>query len=975
MILRLSLKRILIVAVFTAMLLLPTHLSARSARSFLSVAYQSSIAGKLPPTRSPLEILTALEITMWGREWPRTHIQLSPFRLSAKKEHLLNRISSSSSDEHSNHQMLTKLWNLEAIGTPEARQLVSDLQQAGFTFQSSELVVFDRYSDDSSFHDLLSSGKIQTSLRLADGYRYQPREDDIDSDDESHGMVVAHLLAGTNPLPGASAVGKISALVDVDNSVFVDVNNAELYSKYLDYLGMPSVINASVEILVGDILSHIGEKTLIVYSSGNEFSSSFWKRQRDLSSSNYLRSYQEKVGESMPRMIMVGSTDPDGFISTFSIPNDCVVVTSPSGMCVVSYNGHKAEWFGGTSGAAPLVSGVLADVKSILPELTREAAITLLQSTAIKTAMNEVSELNGAGVVNHYKILRVALRLASDGYDGERMPDELYDYMDFSNEVADLLRSPANEDDFFKLRKALFLAPENEEVRIQLAERYRELQLYQQALFYDSPSRTSRNKMIQEKFTDRMIGGLDGSDGATTPVHEKNLIRELMQHRVAEAKGISLAAADKEVLRVLEDDSYIIDIPGYQSLGDVFENALQEKDMVAKKILSIIADENHMQPYTDQEINDKLEELGIIANVSSYLRMLGGTSGKMGKEKRRVEATENAIVGILSRESPDAPYTDKKIRESLEIQGIQLSSSTVGRYTKAFGWYKDNWDKDRRKVYTTVGGLVDDLANFFHTSTAGTDTGLKFAAKLADAYFKELSGYHQYWKDYFLRSVAQRLLSREVSLPINGFPHEKLPDYFPRLQEMKLDEAAIALRALAERYWALRSLISDSGSIGGISASKSAFFLGLVFYGELHTSGNQFTQKIMLEKVLRYAYNHIHNLRQSEELQKIVAKVLQQGLQEVETVQMLVQQHGLDLAKNPKLRDLATSAYFFTVSTVPGEPKSIWIDVDFFLSNAVWGLAKGRMLERPSNYQQNIALKDIAHKLYEQLAKYEKKYE
>ena len=487
MILSIFLRHVLIAAVFTAVWLLPIHLLARNASSFLNVARQSSIAGKLPFSRENVlnssEILNALETTMWGRQWPRTHIQLSPFRLSAKTAHLLNRISSSSSDEHSNHQMLTKLWNLEAIGTPEARQLVSDLQQAGFTFQSSELVVFDRYSDDSSFHDLLSSGKIQTSLRLADGYRYQPREDDIDLDDESHGMVVAHLLAGTNPLPGASAVGKISALVDVDNSVFVDVNNAELYSKYLDYLGMPSVINASVEILVGDILSHIGEKTLIVYSSGNEFSSSFWKRQRDLSSSNYLRSYQEKVGESMPRMIMVGSTDPDGFISTFSIPNDCVVVTSPSGMCVVSYNGHKAEWFGGTSGAAPLVSGVLADVKSILPELTREAAITLLQSTAIKTAMNEVSELNGAGVVNHYKILRVALRLASDGYDGERMPDELHDYMDFSNEVADLLRSPANEDDFFKLRKALFLAPENEEVRIQLAERYRELQLYQQALF------------------------------------------------------------------------------------------------------------------------------------------------------------------------------------------------------------------------------------------------------------------------------------------------------------------------------------------------------------------------------------------------------------------------------------------------------------------------------------------------------------
>ena len=228
--LNLFLKCVLKIAVFTAILLPSTHLSARSARSFLSVAHQSSIAGKLPFSRenalSSSEILNALETTMWGREWPRIYIHISPFQLSTKEAYLSDLIDSSSS-EHSNHQILTGLWNLEAIGTPETRQLVSDLQQAGFTFQSSELVVFDHYSDNNSFHDLFSSGKIQASLRLADGYRYQPR-DNITSDDESHGMVVAHLLAGTNLLPGASAVGKISALVD--NTKF---------SKLLNYLGMP----------------------------------------------------------------------------------------------------------------------------------------------------------------------------------------------------------------------------------------------------------------------------------------------------------------------------------------------------------------------------------------------------------------------------------------------------------------------------------------------------------------------------------------------------------------------------------------------------------------------------------------------------------------------------------------------------------------------------------------------------------------
>ncbi len=59
----------------------------------------------------------------------------------------------------------------------------------------------------------------------------------------------------------------------------------------------------------------------------------------------------------------------------------------------------------------------MGEYMSILPGLKRDEAVIMLQKTATCTSINSVSEVNGAGVLNHYKMLRVAQRLHAAGFN------------------------------------------------------------------------------------------------------------------------------------------------------------------------------------------------------------------------------------------------------------------------------------------------------------------------------------------------------------------------------------------------------------------------------------------------------------------------------------------------------------------------------------------------------------------------------
>ena len=115
--------------------------------------------------------------------------------------------------------------------------------------------------------------------------------------------------------------------------------------------------------------------------------------------------------------IKVGSVDHQGVGSAFSHSSKDVVVLAPSNYwSIPAFGGRKIRKIGGTSASAPLVTAALADVVSLLPALEGSGAEHLLRKTAIKTSTNLVSEMNGVGVVNHYKMVRVAQRLADKSY-------------------------------------------------------------------------------------------------------------------------------------------------------------------------------------------------------------------------------------------------------------------------------------------------------------------------------------------------------------------------------------------------------------------------------------------------------------------------------------------------------------------------------------------------------------------------------
>ena len=113
-------------------------------------------------------------------------------------------------------------------------------------------------------------------------------------------------------------------------------------------------------------------------------------------------------------LIVVGSFSPKGFVSDFSQSGEELSILAPSDYWITSA-GKNGEYkkFGGTSGAAPLVTGSLAGFEwlSGYHPTAKEAKI-LLEKTALPTLHSfERPPINGAGLLNAYKLGEVAKRL------------------------------------------------------------------------------------------------------------------------------------------------------------------------------------------------------------------------------------------------------------------------------------------------------------------------------------------------------------------------------------------------------------------------------------------------------------------------------------------------------------------------------------------------------------------------------------
>ena len=148
------------------------------------------------------------------------------------------------------------------------------------------------------------------------------------------------------------------------------------------------------------LASSKASKSIIVSTSGNDFPTAI-DPVKNQASKNF-------------DAILVGSFSPYGLVSKFSQSGEELSIIAPSDDWITSAGkSWENEQFGGTSGAAPLVTGSLAGFEwlSGYHPTAKEAKI-LLEKTALPTLhSHEKPRINGAGLLNAYKLGEVAKRL------------------------------------------------------------------------------------------------------------------------------------------------------------------------------------------------------------------------------------------------------------------------------------------------------------------------------------------------------------------------------------------------------------------------------------------------------------------------------------------------------------------------------------------------------------------------------------
>lgn len=409
---------------------------------------------------------------------------------------------------------LTQFWAHQAAGIPEGHAFIRELEQQNFNFATPQLGVLDSGFSTTSLlagirltpqlHQHLSNSEVDPSDSFADVFaqafpnplrdfllqlyaRRPPKQRHL-----RHGSAVAYVLA-SNTSASVSVRGDIAWLLPRPRRYTLD-DFAKLIEMIVA-LPLPQVINLSMAFGGGEdwskgvstAIEMLATRTLFVTSAGNNAPDPIEAGKRELAEP----------------LVIVGSTDPTGHVSSFSQACCAETIRACSDEYLQSINHKSGELFnfGGTSGAAPMVSAALADVLSILPDLSRKHAELLLRNTALANSYDD-----GAGLLNYFKLLRVVHRLAERGWSSTSGAEavlhdpSLYDFHAEAEQLTQAaIASISNDEAFLKLRQAFFLDHTNHVARKLLAETYRQHGYEAQAFFYDNHDKEARDAFIAQK--------------------------------------------------------------------------------------------------------------------------------------------------------------------------------------------------------------------------------------------------------------------------------------------------------------------------------------------------------------------------------------------------------------------------------------------------------------------------------------------
>jgi len=323
-----------------------------------------------------------------------------------------------------------------------------------------------------------------------------------DTVDNHHGLLAGNLANGAAPAGVAPQV-PYSHLFEMTDGVASWVALGDALSKdgKMDPAKVARIYNVSMAVgytsdITLSLLDDLAKHSVLVVASGND-----WPKPLDRN-------------ETLVNSVMVGSLYPQGYVSHDSSEGDSLDIAAPSDNLIQSTVGNgKFEHFGGTSGAAPLVTGTLGLVMGYLPDLDVEEARLILKGTAIKTSNSfQNPPKNGAGMLNTLKAVMVAQKLHGKS-KADRMallsssPDTgIFDFKSESakaaaqaNEYLSLEDSQKNCEkrlEGFKSLRTAFLLHPTEEVRQKLIELYKAQGLSTNAEFYENLDRSSLLKNL-----------------------------------------------------------------------------------------------------------------------------------------------------------------------------------------------------------------------------------------------------------------------------------------------------------------------------------------------------------------------------------------------------------------------------------------------------------------------------------------------
>ncbi|MDO9182114.1 MAG: S8/S53 family peptidase [Bacteriovorax sp.] len=319
-----------------------------------------------------------------------------------------------------------------------------------------------------------------------------------------HGTNTANLTF-SNSIVSSGAVGKIDHLVSMNND---PAGYGKAYEVFLKD-GFPNVINNSMIFWTDDRaqepLKKIKDQNVTIIVSGGN---------------NYPYPHLNFKNTPDKNFIIVGWIGDEGYYSQESTDGGHIDIVAPSGMNQLSSikNGTFTR-FGGSSGAAPMVSGASSNIVAVLGVSKLEIIKGILTKSSMPFPVKNNS--NGSGTLNSYKAFRVAIKIKEKCLeDASCIQKEALNDSNYQFELASLNTAPSIKkilkeiptcalrkssiyqakscdlaDDLKVLRKAFFLT-QDKAISSLLSCTYESLGFFKNATYYDL---YSKNKELTYK--------------------------------------------------------------------------------------------------------------------------------------------------------------------------------------------------------------------------------------------------------------------------------------------------------------------------------------------------------------------------------------------------------------------------------------------------------------------------------------------